>query len=195
MAQQGIPIRVTRRGLRQRGALQPGLHNDGLAVVLLVEPNGARRERQAGLLQGAQRVVFAPGALARVAHGELDCVIGAVSSFNRLYSNQVKSMAVASHTWEFEQLARLSRQQPDLVNRAMRRLLDEDAELRWAVVVSAYLEHEINLGRAAELLEMHELELRDRFVKLGIPLRIGPADVAEAQAEADAIRSWFTNAQ
>jgi hypothetical protein len=34
---------------------------------------------------------------------------------------------------------------------------------------------------------MHELELRERFIKLGIPLRIGPADVAEAQAEADAI--------
>jgi predicted HTH domain antitoxin len=102
-------------------------------------------------------------------------------------------MAVASYAWEFDQLARLSRQQPELVNRAMQRLLDLDAELRWAVVVSAYLEHEINLGKAGELLEMHELELRERFVKLGIPLRIGPADVAEAQAEADAIRSWFTN--
>jgi hypothetical protein len=30
-------------------------------------------------------------------------------------------MAVASYAWEFEQLARLSRQQPDLVNRAMQR--------------------------------------------------------------------------
>ena len=55
--------------------------------------------------------------------------------------------------WEFEQLARLSRQQP-------------------------------------ELLGTQELELRDRFTKLGVPLRIGPADVAEAQPEADAIRSW-----
>ena len=104
-------------------------------------------------------------------------------------------MAVASYGWEFEQLARLSRQQPELVNRAMRRLLDEDADLRWAVVVSAYLDHEINLGRAAELLDLHELELRERFIKLGIPLRIGPADVAEAQAEADAIRSWFADAK
>jgi predicted HTH domain antitoxin len=102
---------------------------------------------------------------------------------------------VASYAWEFEQLARLSRQQPELVNRAMRRLLDMDADLRWAVVVSAYLEHEINLGKTAELLEMHELELRERFTKLGIPLRIGPADVAEAQAEADAIRSWFADAK
>ena len=82
-----------------------------------------------------------------------------------------------------------------MVNRAIGRLLDEDADLRWAVVVSAYLEHEINLGKAAELLGMHELELRDRFIQLGIPLRIGPADVAEAQAEVDAMRSWFADAK
>jgi len=47
------------------------------------------------------------------------------------------------------------------------------------------------LGKAAELLGLYELELRERFVKLGIPLRFGPADLAEAQAEADAIRSWL----
>ena len=104
-------------------------------------------------------------------------------------------MAVATYAWEFEQLARLSRQQPEMVNRAIGRLLDEDAELRWAVVVSAYLEHEINLGKAAQLLGMHELELRDRFIQLGIPLRIGPSDMAEAQAEVDAIRSWFADAK
>lgn len=104
-------------------------------------------------------------------------------------------MAVASYAWEFEQLARLSRQEPELVSRAVRRLLDEDADLRWAVVVSAYQEREINLGKAAELLGVHELELRERFIKLGIPLRIGPADLAEAQAEADAIRSWFADAK
>ena len=103
-------------------------------------------------------------------------------------------MATAPYTWEFGQLARLARQQPELVNRAVRRLLDEDADLRWAVVISAYLDHEINLGKAAELLGVHELELRERFIKLGIPLRIGPADVAEAQAEVDAIRSWFADA-
>jgi predicted HTH domain antitoxin len=102
-------------------------------------------------------------------------------------------MAVASYAWEFEQLARLSRQQPELVNRAMHRLLEEDADLRWAVIVSAYLEHEINLGKAAELLSIPELELRERFVNLGIPLRIGPADLSEAQAEVDAIRSWFAD--
>jgi predicted HTH domain antitoxin len=58
-------------------------------------------------------------------------------------------------------------------------------------VVSAYLDEEINLGKAAEMLGMHELELRDRFIELGIPLRIGPVDKAEARAEAEALNSWF----
>lgn len=58
-------------------------------------------------------------------------------------------------------------------------------------MVSAYLDHYINLGKAAELLEMHKLELRDRFLELGIPLRVGSADVAEVRAEVEAVRSWF----
>jgi hypothetical protein len=60
------------------------------------------------------------------------------------------------------------------------------------LVVSAYLDEEINLGKAAEMLELHELELRDRFIDLGIPLRIGPADKVEARAEAQALSSWFS---
>ncbi len=94
-------------------------------------------------------------------------------------------------TWMFDELIRLSRYRPELVQGALARLLDQDPELRWALVLGAYLEHRINLGRAAELLGMHELELRDRFLELGIPLRIGPVDLDEAQAEVEALRSWY----
>jgi len=84
-------------------------------------------------------------------------------------------MAVESafppQTWAFEQLTRLSQRRPELVSKVLHRLLAEDAELRWALVVGAYLDRRINLGKAAELLDMHELELRDRFLELGIPLR------------------------
>ena len=91
-------------------------------------------------------------------------------------------------TWELEQLNKLSRQQPELVSRAVRRLLDEDRDLRWAVVVSSYLDSEISLAKAAELLGMHALELRERFLQLGVPLRLGPANIDEAKAEVEAIR-------
>jgi predicted HTH domain antitoxin len=93
--------------------------------------------------------------------------------------------------WELEQLTRLYHRRPDIVNSALRRLLAEDAELQWSVVLGAYLDQQINLGKAAELLDTPEIALRERFLELGIPLRIGSADLAEARAEVAAIRNWF----
>lgn len=93
--------------------------------------------------------------------------------------------------WLLEELTKLSWHRPDMVTTALGRLLSEDQELRWAMIVEAYMDDQINLGKAAELLEMHELELRDRFLQLGIPLRLGAANLAEARAEVEAVRNWF----
>jgi hypothetical protein len=41
-------------------------------------------------------------------------------------------------------------------------------------------------------LNLPEIELRQRFIELGIPLRVGPADLAEARAEVEAVRAWLT---
>ena len=90
-----------------------------------------------------------------------------------------------------EQLVKLYDQRPELVNRAITRLIQDDQEIGWSLVVGAYRDGQINLGKAAELLNMHELELRDRFIQLGVPLRVGPANLAEAQAEVDALDAWF----
>lgn len=99
-------------------------------------------------------------------------------------------MTVIAGTWALEQLVKLQRSQPFLVQRALQRLLDEDPDLRWSVVVSAYMDGEISLARAASLLGLHPLELRERFIQKGIPLHLGPVDEADAQAEVDALRSW-----
>jgi predicted HTH domain antitoxin len=93
--------------------------------------------------------------------------------------------------WLIEELPRLYRERPDLVHSFLRSLLDENEELRWSVVVHAYQERRINLGKAAEFLGLHELELRERFLELGIPLRLGPADLVEARAEVEAMRAWY----
>lgn len=93
--------------------------------------------------------------------------------------------------WWLEQLTKLSWQRPDMVTTALNHLLSENRELRWTMIVEAYMDGQISLGKAAELLEMHELELRDRFLELGIPLRLGAANVAEAHAEVQAVRNWF----
>lgn len=79
---------------------------------------------------------------------------------------------------------------PDLVKPAIQNLLSQNHELRWVLVMGAYLEKDISLGKAAEMLDMHELALRERFIQLGIALHIGPADLAEAQAEVEALRQW-----
>jgi predicted HTH domain antitoxin len=92
--------------------------------------------------------------------------------------------------WELDQLLKLRERQPDLFEPIVNRLVQENEDIRWSVVVGAYDDRQINLGKAAELLGMTEIELRQRFIELGIPLRVGPADIAEARAEVEAIRAW-----
>ncbi|MBI5034508.1 MAG: hypothetical protein HZB51_28630 [Chloroflexi bacterium] len=92
--------------------------------------------------------------------------------------------------WQLAQVLKLSQQQPNLVTRALDDLFHEHADLWRAVVVGAYLDREINLGRAAELLSVSRADLQKQFVAQGIPLRLGPQDIAEIHAEVDAIESW-----
>ncbi len=93
--------------------------------------------------------------------------------------------------WFIKNLPDLYQEHPDLVSRFLHSLLTENEELRWTLVIKAYQARDINLGKAAEFLGLHELELRDRFLELGIPLRLGPADLAEARAEVEAVRAWY----
>jgi len=91
--------------------------------------------------------------------------------------------------WELDQLVRLRQRQPDLLDMALRQVMAANEELRWSMVVGAYLDGQISLGKAAELLNLHSLQLRERFLKLGIPLLVGPADAAEVRAEIASARS------
>lgn len=96
-----------------------------------------------------------------------------------------------SNAWLLRELVQLQEKQPELVNPAIERMLAEDDRLRWALVIQAYLDRQINLGKAAEMLGLPEVALRKRFIGLGIPVRQGSPDLAAAQAEVDAVRSWF----
>jgi predicted HTH domain antitoxin len=95
--------------------------------------------------------------------------------------------------WQLTQVFKLSQQQPNLVGRALDDLFHEHADLWRAVVVGAYLDREINLGRVAELLGVSRAEMQKQFIAQGVPLRIGSLDLAEARAEADAIETWRKN--
>ena len=97
--------------------------------------------------------------------------------------------------WAYDQLNKVRQYRPELVDNAIEELLSRQAELWKLVVVGAYLDEQINLGKAAELLNMHRLELQAEFQQQGIPLRLGADTIEEAQAELAAIRQWNITAQ
>ena len=102
---------------------------------------------------------------------------------------------VAVRSWMLEQLVKVERHQPEMVDRAVKEMLSQQSDLRWSVVVGAYLDGEINLGKAAELLGMHRLELQERFIAQSIPVRTGPDTIEEGRAELAAIESWNAEAE
>ncbi len=66
---------------------------------------------------------------------------------------------------------------------------DGDPQAGWNRVLAAYLDADISLGRAAELLGLSRFELADRFQRLGLPLLIGPANIDEALVDFTAFGS------
>jgi predicted HTH domain antitoxin len=63
---------------------------------------------------------------------------------------------------------------------------------REARVLRDYLDERINLGKAAELLQLSRFELEDSFLRLGIPLRRGARSIEDAQAEIASARRQAT---
>jgi predicted HTH domain antitoxin len=105
------------------------------------------------------------------------------------------SLPALHDEWLIEALPRLYRDHPDVVQAHLRNLLTEQPEVRWSLVVWLFQEGRINLGKAAELLGMHEIELRERFIKLGVPLRLGASGLAEGRAEVAAVRAWYSSSE
>jgi len=58
-----------------------------------------------------------------------------------------------------------------------------DPQARYDTVLAHYLAGAISLARAAELLDLAWLDLRTRCLRLDVPLRAAPADLAEARAD------------
>jgi hypothetical protein len=63
-----------------------------------------------------------------------------------------------------------------------------DLQARYNLVLAHYLADAISLSRAAELLDLSSFELRLRFVRLDVPLRLGPATIEDALAEVETLR-------
>jgi predicted HTH domain antitoxin len=91
--------------------------------------------------------------------------------------------------WQLRQLEKLSELEPDLVASALEELLQNHKALRDRVVIGAYLDGEISLAKAAELLEEHPVQLRKRLLVKGIPIRLGVESKEELIAEAAAAQA------
>ena len=70
-----------------------------------------------------------------------------------------------------------------------------DYQERFDLVLAHYLAGAISLGRAAELLDLSWLDLRTRCLRLDVPLRVGPTDTEEAQADIEVAETWATVSQ
>jgi prevent-host-death family protein len=66
---------------------------------------------------------------------------------------------------------------------------------QYDLVMAYYLAEEISLSRAAELLDLTWLDLRTRFLRLDVPIRMAPADLAEAQADVANAEEWLNKNQ
>jgi len=60
-----------------------------------------------------------------------------------------------------------------------------EAEVGEGALLRRYLDAEISLAKLAESLGVSRFELMERFDRLGVPARIGPADVEEGRAEVE----------
>lgn len=68
-----------------------------------------------------------------------------------------------------------------------------DAQARYDLVLGHYMSTHLSLARAGELLGMTSHEIRSRFVRLGIPLQIGPSNKDEVNAEIEAVENLESN--
>lgn len=62
-------------------------------------------------------------------------------------------------------------------------------------VMRLYLDEHISLAKASEMLGLSRYELMEHFERLGIPIRLGPEALADAQEEVAAAQHATTEAE
>ena len=88
--------------------------------------------------------------------------------------------------WQLKQLEKLREIEPDVVDGAIKMLMDKEVVLKEKLIIGAYMDGDINFSKTAELLNLHPVKLREYFLSRGIPVKIGISSDEEIQAEAAA---------
>jgi predicted HTH domain antitoxin len=88
--------------------------------------------------------------------------------------------------------AKLYENEEAVLQEAFRHLFQNRPELRVALAVHRYQTDEtLTLAKAAALAGVSLERMKDVLVSRGVPLRLGPATLAEAQAEVAAVEQWL----
>jgi predicted HTH domain antitoxin len=91
--------------------------------------------------------------------------------------------------WQLRQLENLFELEPDLVASALEELLRSYKVFSEKMVIGVYLDGEISLAKAAELLEEHPVQLRKKLLGKGVPIRLGVESKEDLAAEAAAAQA------
>ncbi len=79
-----------------------------------------------------------------------------------------------------------------VIRDALRLLLRTRPEMRLELAVRRYeVEEDLSLAKAASIAGVSFDQMKEILQERGIPLRLGPVSVQEAQAEVAEVKSWF----
>ena len=91
--------------------------------------------------------------------------------------------------WHMRQLEKLLESEPDRVASALEELLRSHKALGEKMVIGPYLDGEISLAKATELLEENPVQLRKNLLGKGVPIRLGVESKEDLVAEAAAAQA------
>lgn len=90
--------------------------------------------------------------------------------------------------WQLKQLEKLRELEPEIVDGAIQMFLEREIVLKEKLIIGAYMDGDINFSKTAELFNIHPVKLRERFLSMGIPVKIGVSSNEEVLAEAVSAR-------
>jgi predicted HTH domain antitoxin len=87
--------------------------------------------------------------------------------------------------------AKLYRDETEVVQDALRHLLQDRPDLRIALAAHFYqTDEEMTLAKAASLAGVSAERMKEILTSRAIPLRLGPATIEDARAEIIAMEQW-----
>lgn len=90
--------------------------------------------------------------------------------------------------WVIEELQKISEIKPETIGNILEDIKNRNPEIFKSLVISAYVDGKISIGKAAEMLDVTRIELQKDFRNKGIPIRVVSEE--DVIAEVEAIRSW-----